>query len=276
MTIGDEDLVHWQSWVGRTETREERLDIGAMRRLAAALGESLAVEAEQPSLAHWAFFLPVAPADEIGTDGHPRRGGLLPPVALPRRMFAGSEMEFGQPLLLDEVARRVSTIRGVSVKPGKSGDLVLVEIEHRIEQRDECRVRERQTLVFRDTGVPTLPIVPLAKEEALGEEGEVWLPGPVDLFRFSAATFNSHRIHYDRTYAIAEEGYPDLVVHGPFTAARLFRRAARTGRPSRFAFRAVAPLFVSQPVYIVGDAADGDFAAIRCDGVTAMRATATI
>jgi 3-methylfumaryl-CoA hydratase len=273
MTITAGEVAHWQSWVGRTETCEEWLDAGALRRFAAALGESLDVEQVQPSLAHWAFFLPVAPADAIETDGHPKRGGFLPPVNLPRRMFAGSEISFGAPLVLGEAARRISTIAAVTHKTGKSGELVLLEIEHEIEQRGKVCVREQQTLVYREEGAPASSIVPLAAPEPSTPGDAMWQPGPVELFRFSAVTFNNHRIHYDRPYATGVEGYPGLVVHGPFTAARLYRHAARDGRAARFGFRAIAPLFVEQPIRITGRAADGEVVAIRCDGVAAMRAT---
>jgi 3-methylfumaryl-CoA hydratase len=273
MTISADDIVHWQSWVGRTETCEETLDAGALRRFAAALGESLDVERGQPSLAHWAFFLPVAPADAIGPDGHPKRGGFLPPVNLPRRMFAGSEFSFGEPLVLGERARRISTIATVTHKTGKSGELVLLEIEHEIEQRGEVRVREQQTIVYREEGAPTPAVVPLTDPEPDARGDTIWRPGPVDLFRFSAVTFNSHRIHYDLPYATGVEGYPGLVVHGPFTAALLYGHAARDCRPAQFGFRAVAPLFAEQPIRITGNAINGEVAAIRCDGVAAMRAT---
>jgi len=273
MTITAADVAHWQSWVGRTETCEERLDAGALRRFAAALGESLDVEQVQPSLAHWAFFLPVAPADAIGVDGHPKRGGFLPPVNLPLRMFAGSEFSFGEPLALGEEARRVSTIAAVTHKTGKSGELILLEIEHEIEQRGKVCVREQQTVVYREEGGPTSPVVPLTAPQPGAPTDTMWQPGPVELFRFSAVTFNSHRIHYDHPYATCVEGYPGLVVHGPFTAARLYRHAARERRPARFGFRAIAPLFADQPIRITGNATNTEVVAIRCDGAAAMRAT---
>lgn len=275
MTISANEIAHWQSWVGRTESHEERLDVAALRRFAAALGESLDVERVQPSLAHWAYFLPVAPAEAIGTDGHPRRGGFLPPVSLPRRMFAGSQFSFDGPLRLGENARRISTIVSVSHKTGKSGELVLIEIDHETEQAGRVCVHERQTLVYRDQGAPTPAVIalPTAASDAGSPGDTIWQPGPVELFRFSAASFNSHRIHYDLPYATGVEGYPGLVVHGPLTAALLYRQAAPQGRPARFGFRAIAPLFADQPIRITQDASNGDGVAIRCDGVVAMRAT---
>ncbi|WP_068086620.1 FAS1-like dehydratase domain-containing protein [Novosphingobium rosa] len=271
MTLPASDIAHWQSWIGKSESRSEVLDAQALRRFAAALGESLDVEAQQPSLAHWAFFLPVAPADQIGPDGHPKRGGFMPPVSLPRRMFAAGEMRFGAPLVLGETATRTSTILDLTHKAGRSGELVLLEVEHTIEQQGDIRVSERQTIVYRDAGAATPAVIP--GDIAPQPDDAVWTPSPVDLFRFSAVTFNSHRIHYDLPYATGEEGYPGLVVHGPFTAARLFGHARRKGlSPTGFSFRAKAPLFCG-PSIVLRDGGDGALAALRCDGTEAMAAT---
>jgi 3-methylfumaryl-CoA hydratase len=271
MTLDPAAIAHWQTWIGRTETRTEIVELESLRRYAAALGESLDVEAVLPSLAHWACFLPVVGPDLIGPDGHPRRGGFLPPVTLPRRMFAAADMSFHAPLLPGREATRTSRIAEVAHKAGRSGDLLLVDVEHEIEQAGQMRVRERQTIVYRDAGPPTPAIIPTNHAEVPG--AVTWLPGTIDLFRFSAVTFNSHRIHYDAPYATGEEGYPGLVVHGPFTAARLFGLGARQGCAiSGFGFRALAPLFVDQPVLLVRGEAES-VSAIRCDGVTAMAAT---
>jgi len=273
MTLDPAAIAHWRSWIGRTETRTETIDLESLRRYAAALGESLDVETIQPSLAHWACFLPVVGPDRIGPDGHPKRGGFLPPVTLPRRMFAASDMSFHAPLLPGQEATRTSRIAEVARKAGRSGDLLLVEIEQEIEQVGQIRVRERQTIVYRDAGAPIPAIIPIDQGEVPG--AVPWLPGTIDLFRFSAVTFNSHRIHYDTPYATGEEGYPGLVVHGPFTAARLFGLGARQGGAiGRFGFRALAPLFVDQPVTLVRGEEE-NVSAIRCDGVTAMAASFT-
>ncbi|MES1975309.1 MAG: MaoC family dehydratase N-terminal domain-containing protein [Pseudomonadota bacterium] len=270
MTIDPGTVAQWQEWVGRSESRTEMLEVEGLRRYAAALGEDLDVEHVLPSLAHWACFLPVVAPDELGPDGHPKRGGFLPPVTLPRRMFAASEMCFPAPLIPGWEATRLSTIMGVTHKAGRSGDLVLVEVEHVIEQAGRLRVSERQTIVYRDAGEPTPAIIPADLPGV--PESVTWQPRSVDLFRFSAVTFNSHRIHYDLPYATGEEGYPGLVVHGPFTAARLFGFAsARNGPPAEFAFRAAAPIFVDQPITLAPDGENG-VKAVRCDGVTAMAA----
>jgi 3-methylfumaryl-CoA hydratase len=258
--------------VGRTQTRTEVLDPESLRRFAAALGEDLEVERTHPSLGHWAFFQPLIANGELTPDGA-SRGTFLPSIDLPRRMFAGATFSFGAPLVLGRVARQVSTIAAVTHKAGRSGDLVFVEVEDVISQQDVVLLTERRTIVYRDEGPP--PSTVAASPMSVTAEEELWLAGPIDLFRFSAATFNSHRIHYDAVYTKETEGYPGLLVQGPFTAAKLFgyarRRAAR--QPVSFSFRAEAPLYVSQPVRLTESDHAGGVAAIRCDGVIAMTAS---
>ncbi|CAN5154345.1 mesaconyl-C(4)-CoA hydratase [soil metagenome] len=270
MSVSDTDIAHWQEWVGRIEIRSELLDRETARRFAAAIGESLDVDRLLPSLAHWAFFLPTVASDLIEVDGHPRRGGFMPPITLPRRMFAASEMVFHAPLILGWEADRTSTILDVTHKSGRSGDLVLVKVGHRIAQAGMDRVSETQTIVYRDAGEAT-PAVQ-AGTVAPSEKDVQWSPGPVDLFRFSAVTFNSHRIHYDLPYVTGVEGYPALVVHGPLTATKLYGYARHAGQtPKTYGFRAIAPLFCDQPIVLRDDGA-GHIRAIRCDGADAMTA----
>jgi 3-methylfumaryl-CoA hydratase len=272
--IRPEEIEAWRAYVGRLEVRRQRLDVESLRRFAAAQGADLEVERVAPPLAHWAFFLEVVDSAAIAADGHPRRGGLLPPVRLPRRMFAAATMAFTEPLTLDAPAELTLTVADVRHRAGKTGDLVFVEVDRLITQHDRERLTERQTIVYRSAGGITQPVVPT--DLPPHRDADVWTPGPVDLFRFSAATFNSHRIHYDLPYAKAEEGYPGLVVHGPLTAARLFAFArARAGRAvRRFEFRAMAPLFAGQPIYLAPGSEAGDVQAIRCDGAVAMSAVA--
>ena len=259
-------LEEWKSAVGRTETRRERLEAESLRRYALAVDADPQVESTLPPLAHWAFFLPQPTDAEIGLDGHPKRGGFLPAITLPRRMFAAADIRFEASLLLGEDAEMLSTIAEVNHKSGKSGDLVFVEVDRVISQQGAVRVRERQSYVYRDMGDPA----PMPVPAEAAPEGELWHPGPVNLFRFSAVTFNSHRIHYDLPYAQAEEGYPALIVHGPFTAAKLAGFAGRQGQLSRFNFRALSPLFLGQPIMLQGDGQE--VRALRCDGATAMTA----
>lgn len=256
----------WRAAIGRTDTASQILERESLRRYALAVGSDPAIEQHMPPLAHWAFFLP-GPADaEIGNDGHPKRGGFLPPITLERRMFAASDIRFEAPLRIGEPAEMISTIADVAHKSGKSGVLMFVEVECVISQRGHVCVRERQSYVYRDAGAP----VPLPAPEPKAPAGETWQPGPANLFRFSAATFNGHRIHYDLPYAVEEEGYPALVVQGPFTAAKLAGVAERAGSLRRFTFRALAPLFLGQPITLRQDASE--LTAIRCDGATAMTA----
>ncbi len=258
-----------QSWVGRTLTQSAVLEVEIARRFAAAVGSPLDVAASFPPLGHWAFFNHAVPPAQIGPDGHPNRGLFLPPIPLPRRMFASAELRFLAPLALGEAAELAVTFTDIRNRSGRSGELVLMDSERRLSQSSVEKVVERQTIVFRDAGEATPP-VPVTETGA----GEVWMPGIVDLFRFSAATYNSHRIHYDRSYARETEGYPDLVVHGPFTASRLFDFAVRTaGAPLKtFSFRAQAPLFVDQPIRLrIGDEPH-TVLAVRCDGAVAMSA----
>ena len=186
-------------------------------------------------------------------------------------MFAGSRIDFPAPLRLGEKADLVTTIADIRHKSGSTGDLVFVEVERTISQANICCVHEVQTYVYRDEGAP----VALPDPAAVPPDGECWLPEEVNLFRFSAATFNGHRIHYDLRYATEAEGYPALVVHGPFTAAKLAELAMRAGPLARFQFRALAPLFLGQPIYLRG-AGQGEVEAVRCDGLVAMRAEFTL
>lgn len=259
-------LAEWQSAVGRTEVRHELCEFESLRRYALAIGASPSIETVLPPLAHWAFFLPGSRDDEIGPDGHPKRGGFLPAITLPRRMFAAADILFEAPLVLGGNAEMVSTIAEVTHKSGKSGNLVFVKVDRVITQGSVVRVRERQSYVYRDMGAPAT--MPVPAETA--PDGEVWQPDAVNLFRFSAVTFNSHRIHYDLPYTQAEEGYPALVVHGPFTAAKLAGLAERDGPLARFAFRAQNPLFLGQAIHL--QRGEGEVRALRCDGATATTA----
>lgn len=263
-TVDPAALEAWQSAIGRSDSRRERCAVESLRRYALAVGSSAEVEAALPPLPHWAFFLPQPEDAQIGRDGHPKRGAFLPAISLPRRMFAAADIRFEAPLVLGEDAELTSTITGLNHKAGASGDLVFLEVDHVIRQHMKIRIRERQTYVYRAMGAAMLMPVP----GDAAPEGEIWTPGPANLFRFSAATFNSHRIHYDLPYTQAEEGYPALVVQGPFTAARLASLAERRGPLKRFSFRAQAPLFLGQAITL--QHSDGELRAIRCDGAIAM------
>lgn len=268
--ISADRLDLWKQWIGRQEIRTEMLDPGSLRRFAAAIGEPVDIERRFPSLGHWAFFLPCAPPDELGEDGHPHRGGLLPPIDLPSRMFAGANIQLREPLLPGGEAHRVTTVSDVAYKEGRSGELVLVTIEVVLEQGGRECLREVQTIVYRNK--QPLVAAPASDQATESIDGALWQPREVDLFRFSAATFNSHRIHYDFRYAQVVEDYPNLVVQAPFTAAKLFGLAARRLRaPDRFAFRAMAPIFRGDAIWL-RQCDERTFEAVRADGLIAMRA----
>lgn len=277
--ITPEELADWRRFIGRTEVRRQVLDLESMRRYAVAVGAGLDVERCQPPLAHWAYFLEALDAGGLAGDGHALRDrGLLPAVRLPRRMFASARFQFREPLALEREAELTLTLVSIEHRVSASGDLVFVEVDRNVRQNDAPCVIERQTLVYRAAHQAMDAPFPAASPDRDGEA--VWVPTTVDLFRFSAATFNSHRIHYDLPYARDEEGYPKLVVQGPLTAVKLLAFARRRLHPAEaiagFAARASAPLFVDQPVRLAPGQSPDEVQAIRCDGTVAMTARATI
>jgi 3-methylfumaryl-CoA hydratase len=253
----------WQDWVGRSETVQDSISATPARALAATLNHadplSLTDGAPIPAIWTWLYFLPLAPSAQIGPDGHPRRGGFLPPVPLPRRMWAGSRCTFHGPLHIGARVERISTIRAVSEKSGKAGTMVFVTVNHAVRADGRLVLEEEQDIVYlaipeRFTPPPPTPLPACDWRVAVAVD-------PVLLFRFSALTFNGHRIHYDRTYATDVEHYPGLVVHGPLQAILLFDEAFRhlppEARPQRFAFRGLRPLFDFDTISLAGRAGDG-------------------
>ncbi len=253
----DRDL-DFSAWIGRTETVHDGLSPEHASRAAATFDDEVTdIRAGSlvPPLWQWFYFLPHAPQSSLDGDGHPLRGGFLPPIPYPRRMFAGSRMQFHHPLRLGLPATRDGEIRNVVLKSGRSGSLAFVTVGYRFLQDGVLCIEEEQDIVYREPGVatPAPRVRPLAAPDP-----DTWVrsitPDARLLFRFSALTFNAHRIHYDRPYARDEEGYPGLVVHGPLTAmllADLVRR--HTPRAIRsFAFRGIAPLFDLAPFHLTG------------------------
>jgi 3-methylfumaryl-CoA hydratase len=274
----------YSDWVGRTEEAEELIALAPVRAAAATLDDTateFAVGSPLPPLWQWFFFLPRAPQSGLGPDGHPRRAGFMPPVELPRRMFAGVRMRFLRPLTIGEVAQRRSVIRAVSEKEGRTGKLAFVTVAHRISQGGTVCVEEEQDIVYREPGAPVAAPTPCELPPApAGSWTRQVTPDPTLLFRFSALTFNAHRIHYDRAYATAVEGYPGLVVQGPLTAVLLMELVrVRAGRPvTAFTFRAQAPLFDLAPFRLVATPAGNQvhLQAQGPDGATALTATADL
>jgi 3-methylfumaryl-CoA hydratase len=291
-----------KDWIGRTE---EQADIAAAAPLAGLAATLDHIDppwrpGEVPPLGHWLYFLPRVPQRDIGPDGHPKRGGFLPPVELPRRMWAGGEFEFLAPIPLGTGIMRWSTIADVEHKAGRSGDMLFVRVVHEISAGGAVAIREVHNIVYREAAKPggevtsaaearpphpnLLPSGKGSKEAASLPEGSVVssvpspegkdrtrgdseklsnpefqrevVPDPVLLFRYSALTFNGHRIHYDRSYCEQVEGYPGLIVHGPLTATLLmdlYLRQRPAARVTTFRFRARRPLFDIHPFTVCGE-----------------------
>ncbi|MGE5615491.1 MAG: MaoC family dehydratase N-terminal domain-containing protein [Bacillota bacterium] len=250
-----EELERNREWIGRTETRHDVVTQAPLRALSALLDrddpEPRPGDAAPP-LAHWLYFLPAYRESEVGPDGHALMGGFLPPVTLPRRMWAGSRLEFRRPLRVGAAIARHSTIADVKVKDGRSGPLVFVTVRHEVSDDGGVVLTDEHDIVFRGESA-------LAASPTPAPAGETWRreirPDPVLLFRYSAVTFNSHRIHYDHPYVTRVEGYPGLVVHGPLIATLLvdlFRRNRPQSPLSSYAFRAVRPLYDTAPFFTCG------------------------
>lgn len=275
----------WADWIGSKEVREEMISEFPAQAAAAMLdvdGEPMTCGNPLPPLWHWFYFLPKAARSQVDHDGHPRRGGFLPPVDLPRRMFAGARTRFFAPITIGETAIRRGEVLKVTEKSGKSGRLVFVTVCYRIAQGDTIRVEEEQDIVYKEPGASLPAPQPLPSEPAAAAGS--WVkhvtPDTVLLFRFSALTFNAHRIHYDRPYARNEEGYPGLVVHGPLTAVLLagMTRENSCKRIVQFRFQGRAPLFDLHPFRLVGQP-EGDTVTLDAygpDGKIAMHASAEL
>jgi len=279
------DISHLKTWIGRKETLEDTVTPVPVRALSATLDRDdseVRIGDVLPPLWHWLYFLPLHRQSEIGPDGHAKRGGFLPPVPLPRRMWAGGRFQFLQPLRVGDAINRTSEIVNVTMKEGRTGALVFVLVRHHIGNANGVAVVEEHDIVYRD--LPPTAEAPPPPPKA--PEGAVWKrtiePDDVLLFRYSALTFNGHRIHYDRRYVTGVEGYPGLIVHGPLIATLLTDLIRRNAQASMTAFRfkAVSPLFDIAPFSLCGTpSADGqqvDVWAQGSAGQLAMEAQATL
>lgn len=269
--------------VGRRETLTARILPERAAALSAALdiGAAPGEGAALPPGWHWMFFNPFAPRSGLGQDGHPRRGGFLPDVGLPRRMWAGGRLTYHAPLPIGSEASRESEILSVSEKSGRAGRLVFVTVRHRVIEGGTLCIEEEQDIVYREAPAPDAPKPAPTPAPEGADRSEAFAPDPVLLFRYSALTDNGHRIHYDQPYATGEEGYPGLVVHGPLTATLLQGFAVRQ-RPdahlARFEFRGMAALFVDRTFRLESKPGEGpgalDLWARGPDGELAMKASA--
>lgn len=266
MNPTDSDIDHLRQWIGQQESTSDRLSPEHAQAVAATLDHDRVPQEGDtlPPLWHWAFFRPFARARDIGVDGHPKLGGFLPPVPLPRRMWVGGELHFIAAAPLGAPVTRETTITEITAKSGRGGALVFLTLDHDIRCEGATVIRETQNIVYREAAQPGPPpehVLPQAvtRERETADWREALTPDPVLLFRYSALTFNGHRIHYDDAYARNEEGYPGLVVHGPLTATLLMDRLITRHGPSlrRFAFRARQPLFCNEPLALCGKARAG-------------------
>ncbi|WP_052393275.1 FAS1-like dehydratase domain-containing protein [Pseudomonas rhizosphaerae] len=243
----------YSAWVGRTEQAHDVLSQNMVQRIAATFGEPTPKDGEPlPPLWQWCFFQAPVAESGLGTDGHPLRGGFLPAADGRNRMWAGGRLEFIEPLKVGSAAERVSTILRIEEKHGHTGALLFVTVRHDYSQEGRLCLREEQDIVYREPNPPKLSSdqAPLA-----AQWGETVTPTPTLLFRYSAVTFNGHRIHYDHPYVTGTEGYAGLVVHGPLIATLLLRsfvRANPQARVRHFAYRGVRPLTVPTPFQVEG------------------------
>lgn len=269
-----------KDWVGRQIEQHDSLRTQPAAFMQAMLDRETSVAEGQPvpPLWHWLYFLEAKRASELGRDAHPRKGGFLPPIELPRRMWAGGRFEFHAPLIFGKQAQKKSTIKSIKEKSGRSGKLCFVTVLHEVFQEGALCLTEEHDIVYREDPAPDAPPPepPIAPEN--GSVCESVTPTQVMLFRYSALTFNGHRIHYDVDYARDVEGYDGLVFHGPLTATLLVDLAARQfGRsPKHFFFKGQAPIAGLHPFEILGSkrANSMELWARRDDGVLAMSASA--
>ena len=248
----------WSRWIGRSEDLADTIDVGRARALQATLDDAqppLQPGDSLPPLWHWAYFWSLAPTAGLGPDGHAARGGFLPPIDLPRRMWAGSRVSFARPLAVGAEVSRRSTIKSVEEKAGRSGRLAFVTVEHVISDGSGPCIVEEHDIVYREAGEKGAPLLPGEAPPATGSWRREVVPSAVLLFRYSALTFNGHRIHYDHPYTTQEEGYPGLIVHGPLLATLMIgqlRAALPQAQARRFAFRARRPIFDNRPFTVCG------------------------
>jgi 3-methylfumaryl-CoA hydratase len=280
----------WDAWIGREERRTDRIDPGMAARWLAMLDRQAPAENVVPQGLHWCLCLPDAPTAALGGDGHPKRdnsaSSFLPPIPLPRRMWASSKVDFITPLHVGEGVTRTSRIASITEKSGGSGALVFVEVVHETHGGTRLAVRETQSIVYRDAAAADAPLSPPAPghdrfDPAGWDAHRVVTPEAPLLFRYSALTFNSHRIHYDLPYARDVERYRGLVVHGPLTATLLLDLARCTfgdNGLSHFAFRGVSPALCGEGLHLVmrraGD--EVELAAFADDGRHVMGATGRV
>ncbi len=244
----------WQPWLGKKSTASARLEAEQANRMAVTLDRDPRFQAGDalPPAWHWLYFHDFVKASDLGPDGHPKLGLLMPPVPLPRRMWAGGNLEFHRPLHVGDTVENTSIIRSITPKQGRSGPLYFVSVEHTLRTKDTVNLVEEQTIVYRKLDLAPAPSPAQAAPTDADYTREYTLDSTT-LFRYSALTFNGHRIHYDVDYCRQVEGYPGLVIHGPLIATLLLDLYVQQGRPfKRFRYRAKSPLFLPEAFTVNG------------------------
>lgn len=282
-------MTDFSAWIGREQRAGDRLDEALAERWLATFDLPRPHPPVMPQGIHFALCTPEAPTASLGEDGHPARddspGSFLPPFPMPRRMWASSKIAFHAPIAIGAVIERVSKVASVSEKTGGSGRLAFVDVEHVTKANGTIAVIETQTLVYRDAAAPDAPLSPPPGEGTFDPAGweatRVLIPDARLLFRYSALTFNTHRIHYDAPYAEGVERYRGLVVHGPLTASLLLQLAAQElgeNRLRSFAFRGLSPAIAGEPLHLVMRAKDEGYelAAFADDGRQVTAASASV
>lgn len=265
-------MADWNEWIGRSRSVTDDIVRNPAQRAAGMLGDLAAADGEGealPAMWHWFHFLEPVARDRTGPDGHPEKGDFLPPIDLPRRMYAGGRFTFSAPIRFGESAKKTTTILSVSEKEGRSGRLAFVTLRYDIEQGGRIATSEEHDIVYREAATPGAAAPAAPRGEAAVIDQETVQPDEVMLFRFSALTYNGHRIHYDQPYVTGVEGYPGLIVHGPLVALLLFERARRfepKSRPSSFTFRAVSPVFLGTPIRLARVDSEEDGLAVEARG----------
>ena len=283
-------MADWADWIGREQRAADRLDPGLAARWHATFDHGAPASTAMPQGIHFCLCTPEAPTARLGPDGHPLReddpASFLPPIPLPRRMWASSDIEFRAPMTIGATIERTSRVVSITPKSGSRGEMVFVEIDDETSADGKLAVRERQTAVYLEALAPDAPLSPPAPSPEVFDP-RAWdlhrqlVPDTRLLFRYSALTFNTHRIHYDAPYALEQERYRGLVVHGPLTASLLLQLAAERfgeNRLAQFGFRGVSPAIAGEALHLVlrGAGDNIELAAFAGDGRQVTKASARL
>ncbi|MDM1769297.1 hypothetical protein [Acinetobacter sp. 226-4] len=276
-------MENFNAWIGKKEISGDFVSSRPVEMMQALLNQEDKNLTVLPHLYHWFYFLPIVDGQELAEDGHPKKGSFLPPIPFPKRMWAGGRLHFISPIHINQNIRRESEILKVELKHGKSGDMYFVTVKHSIYAEDKLAITEEHDIVYREASnqvqtQASTQVSTVKTDDSRNYTYKKQFPiDTVSLFRYSAITFNGHRIHYDRPYATQIEGYPGLIVHGPLLATLLlhtFKKENPNKEVSSFEFRAVNPVFDFNDFYICGDIQqeNGELWIEKEDGLVAMKA----